>query len=106
MRVHLLLIASLTFIQFNMATSTVFKDNLFQGKVAVVTGGGTGIGKAITTELASLGCTVVIASRKSEVLEKAASEMNELLANAKGTGASNTNKVYPFKCNIRKEDEV
>lgn len=37
--------------------------NTFQGKVAFITGGGTGIGKGITTALSSLGAECVIASR-------------------------------------------
>jgi len=41
-----------------------------KGKVAFVTGGGTGLGKAMTTMLASLGASVAIASRRKEVLEK------------------------------------
>ena len=34
---------------------SVFRSGLFSGKVAIVTGGGTGIGKAIATELLYLG---------------------------------------------------
>lgn len=38
-----------------MAACSVFKPGLFSNKVAIVTGGGTGIGKAITSELLHLG---------------------------------------------------
>ena len=77
--------------------------DLFKGKVAIVTGGGTGIGKAITTELASLGCKVVIASRKLERLEIAAQEINEEISRKDPTS---TTRVYSYQCNIRKEEEV
>jgi NAD(P)-dependent dehydrogenase (short-subunit alcohol dehydrogenase family) len=48
-----------------------------QGRTAVVTGGGTGMGLAIAKEYARLGANVVIASRKIEVLEAAEKEIRE-----------------------------
>ena len=59
-----------------MSWKTCFRHDLLDGKVALVTGGGTGIGRCIAQELASIGCLVVIASRNVETLEKAAKEMN------------------------------
>lgn len=76
---------------------SVFKPDLFKGKVAIVTGGGTGIGKAISTELLCLGCKVVIASRKQENLRSAVDEMKTLLKDA---------NISNVVCNIRKEDDV
>jgi len=43
-----------------MASSSVFKAGLFNHKVAIVTGGGTGIGKSITSELLHLGMHLLI----------------------------------------------
>jgi len=47
----------------------MFEANLFKDQVAVITGGGTGIGLAIATRLGSLGARIVIASRNAEHLE-------------------------------------
>ena len=46
--------------------------NSGKGKIALVTGGGTGVGKAITTALLGAGYTVVISGRRTDVLEAAA----------------------------------
>ena len=56
----------------------------FEGKVVVVTGGGTGLGKAIGAEFARLGATVVVASRDPEHREKGVAAMNA--AGGKGFG--------------------
>ncbi|XP_041116272.1 peroxisomal trans-2-enoyl-CoA reductase [Polyodon spathula] len=83
-----------------MAVNSVFRAGLFNHKVAIVTGGGTGIGKAITSELLYLGCSVVIASRKKERLEASAKELSS------GIPPSSPAKVTPVQCNIRHEEEV
>lgn len=48
----------------------------FQGKVAVITGGGSGMGKATAKELVRLGANVVINGRREQVLIDAAQEMD------------------------------
>lgn len=48
-----------------------------KGKVALVTGGGSGIGAMITEALVNAGCTVYIASRKQDALDEIAAELNK-----------------------------
>ena len=56
---------------------SVFRPGLFAGQVMWVTGGGSGIGRCVAHELASLGATVVISGRKAEKLERVAAEIAE-----------------------------
>lgn len=58
-------------------TEPMLRDGALQGKTIVVTGGGTGLGRAMTTYFLQLGANVVIASRKQDVLEQAARELRE-----------------------------
>ncbi|WP_370324849.1 SDR family oxidoreductase [Euzebya sp.] len=55
--------------------ASIFRPDLFLGQVALVTGGGTGIGRAIAHELAALGATVVVAARREEPLVETAAEI-------------------------------
>ncbi|CAH3162602.1 unnamed protein product [Porites lobata] len=79
---------------------SVFRSGLFEGKVAIVTGGGTGIGKAIARELIYLGSKVVISSRKEEKLLKAAVELSRYIQ------PSSSAEVKVIPCNIREEQQV
>ncbi len=54
--------------------SEIFAPGLLEGQVALVTGGGTGLGKASAFELARCGASVAIAGRRLDVLEEAVAE--------------------------------
>ncbi len=56
---------------------SVFRPGLFAGHVVWVTGGGSGIGRCVAHELASLGATVVISGRTAEKLARVAAEITE-----------------------------
>jgi citronellol/citronellal dehydrogenase len=60
------------------AESAIFAAGMLGGQAALVTGGGTGLGKATALELARCGARVTIAGRRAEVLEQAAAEIAEL----------------------------
>jgi citronellol/citronellal dehydrogenase len=58
-----------------VSASAVFAPGLLDGQVALVTGGGTGLGRAAAAELAACGAQVVLAGRRAELLEAAAAEI-------------------------------
>jgi NAD(P)-dependent dehydrogenase (short-subunit alcohol dehydrogenase family) len=67
-----------------------------KGKTIIITGGGTGLGKSMGKYMLELGANLVITSRKKEVLEKTAHELESQ------TGG----KVLPVMCDVRKYDEI
>ncbi len=78
-----------------MRYQSIFCPDLFAGQVIIVTGGGTGIGRATAHELASLGAHVVLASRKQENLERVRDEI---------TAAGGSASLHV--CNIRDEQQI
>lgn len=54
----------------------IFKQDLFNGKTALITGGGTGIGFAIAQLLGELGATIIIAARTLDTLKEAQQKMH------------------------------
>ncbi|MFO0728678.1 MAG: SDR family oxidoreductase [Myxococcota bacterium] len=78
-----------------MPYASIFRPDLFAGQVGIVTGGGSGIGRCISHELASLGATVILASRDQVKLETVVQEIRE-----------DGGRADAIRCDIRKEEEV
>jgi NAD(P)-dependent dehydrogenase (short-subunit alcohol dehydrogenase family) len=74
----------------------MLKDDALKGKTIVITGGGTGLGKAMGVYFLKLGANLVITSRKLDVLQKTADEMEEK------TGG----KVLAVACDVRDAEQV
>lgn len=75
--------------------STLFAPGVFQDQVALITGGGSGIGLATARELASLGAKIAICGRKPERLEEGRRQLEE-------DGAT----VLAQVCDIRDVEQV
>ena len=78
-----------------MTYRSVFAPDLFAGKVVIVTGGGSGIGRCTAHELAALGAQVTLVGRKVEKLQKVADEITQ-------DGGQASYQV----CDIRQEEAV
>lgn len=78
-----------------MKYQSIFRPDLFAGQTIIVTGGGSGIGRATAVELASLGAHVVLVGRTLEKLTAVHQEIMQM-----GSESS------IFSCNIREEEQV
>jgi citronellol/citronellal dehydrogenase len=73
--------------------SKLFQPGLLDGQVAIVSGGGSGLGRASALELAALGAHVVVCGRREEPLQETA-------------GRADDGRVTAHPCDIREEAEV
>ena len=71
-------------------------ENTFNGKIAFITGGGTGLGKSMALTLSKLGAQVFITSRREEVLKSAAQEITN----------ATSNKVSFFPADVRAPEQI
>lgn len=78
-----------------MGFESVFRRGIFDGRVIIITGGGTGIGRCIAHELASLGAITALGSRKVENCEAVKAEIE-----AAG------GRAYAAPLNIRERDSI
>lgn len=77
-------------------TKKMLRDDALQGKTIIVTGGGSGLGKSMTSYFMDLGANVVITSRNLGKLEKVAAELE----------ATYNSKCLPLACDVRNIEEV
>ena len=80
----------------NLYTQPMLREDALKDKVAIVTGGGSGLGKAMTKYFLQLGAKVVITSRNLEKLQATAKELE----------AETGGKVLCVSCDVRNWDEV
>ena len=74
---------------------SVFREGLFRGQVAIVTGGGSGIGRCTAHELSALGAKIALVGRTPAKLDAVKAEIAEAGGEAEG-----------FACDIREEERV
>lgn len=74
----------------------MLKEGSLNDKVILITGGGTGLGKAMGKYFSELGAKLIITSRKLDVLQKTADEISSLTKN----------EVFPFACDVSDYKQV
>lgn len=80
------------------APPSIFDKQLLAGKVGIVTGGGSGLGRETALELARCGATVVVCGRREEPLYET--------AQLAGADPAVAGAVHALVCDIREEEQV
>ena len=75
----------------------MLKENSLEGKVILVTGGGSGLGKSMVEYFYELGANIIITSRRENLLNEVAQKINK---------KEKKNKIYPISCDVREPDQV
>ena len=70
--------------------TSMLREGSLKDKVIVITGGGTGLGKAMGKYFVELGADLVVASRKLDVLKKTAEELSK----------GNNQTILPVQCDV------
>lgn len=76
-----------------MISSRVFHPQLLQDQVILITGGGSGLGRAMALEMARVGATVVVCGRRSDPLEET-------------VALSECERCFAEVCDVREEDQI
>src|SRR6266478_108464 len=94
----------------------VFADGILSGRVAFVTGGGTGITGGVARALAEAGANVALVSRSIEHLEPAAKAINDARSHDRGSSPTvregvdsdrvATGEAFAVAADVRKPDEI
>jgi NAD(P)-dependent dehydrogenase (short-subunit alcohol dehydrogenase family) len=74
----------------------MFRDDLLRNKRILITGGGTGLGKAMAHRFLQLGATVYICGRREEILEQTTAELS----------AATKGPIHALPCDVRNRDAV
>ena len=82
--------------KFPARLDPMLPSGCFANKTALITGGGTGLGKGMAEMLSRLGATVVIASRRLDVLQKTAEELHQ----------TTKNEVFPVQMDVRDPEAI
>src|SRR5713101_3669819 len=74
----------------------MFRPDLLRGKRILITGGGTGLGRAMAERFLQLGAAVYICGRRADVLEQTCREL----------GDRGTSEIHSFACDVRDREAV